>query len=268
MTRPLTMPLPLSLPLSEEEFDRLGGRLRDGAPGPNDPVALRAALGAYDLALARAQDLLAAAGVTTSTARLKSEPSLVDKLRREPGLTLSAMPDLAGARVVVGDRDEQDQVVSRLVPALAGAGRPPEVDDRRGRRGDPGVTLTARIGGLPVEIQVRTELQDLWAQVTERLSDAWGRAVRLGGDPVEPDRPVPGLRDASRREVVGRLMRLAEEIGVVEELRQGVGRVAAVVGSRFPGALADEAARLQRGPRSALRMLDRAAGRELDGVSR
>jgi hypothetical protein len=51
-----------------------------------------------------------------------------------------------------------------------------------------------------VEIQVRTIYQDGWAQLMEAWGDAWGRAIRYGGDPELPDlEEFPGM---TRREVV------------------------------------------------------------------
>lgn len=54
---------------------------------------------------------------------------------------------------------------------------------------DPGyraVHVIAKVDNIPVEVQFRTELQDLWAQVFERLADGWGRQIRYGGEP-DPD---------------------------------------------------------------------------------
>lgn len=42
-------------------------------------------------------------------------------------------------------------------------------------------------GGLPVELQIRTYLQDRWANETEGLADAWGRGIRYGLPPEGPD---------------------------------------------------------------------------------
>jgi hypothetical protein len=40
------------------------------------------------------------------------------------------------------------------------------------------------VDGFIVEIQVRTTLQDLWAQAVERLADEVGREIRYGGVPA------------------------------------------------------------------------------------
>jgi hypothetical protein len=34
---------------------------------------------------------------------------------------------------------------------------------------------------IPVEVQIRTDLQDSSAQIVERLGDRWGRGLRYGG---------------------------------------------------------------------------------------
>jgi hypothetical protein len=49
--------------------------------------------------------------------------------------------------------------------------------------------VVARIEGIPVEIQVRTRLQHVWAETFERVADRWGRQIRYG-EPPDPG-PVP-----------------------------------------------------------------------------
>jgi ppGpp synthetase/RelA/SpoT-type nucleotidyltranferase len=45
------------------------------------------------------------------------------------------------------------------------------------------VHVVVRQGGTPVEIQVRTELQHRWAQLSEKLSDVIDPKVKYGGGP-------------------------------------------------------------------------------------
>lgn len=63
-------------------------------------------------------------------------------------------------------------------------------DDRRANPswGNRAVHVIATVNGKPVEIQVRTKLQDLWAQAMEKLADVWGRGIRYGEAPEEPER--------------------------------------------------------------------------------
>jgi hypothetical protein len=52
------------------------------------------------------------------------------------------------------------------------------------------VHLILHLDGLPIEIQVRTTVQQLWAELSERLADEWGRQIRYGEPPDEPDRII------------------------------------------------------------------------------
>jgi ppGpp synthetase/RelA/SpoT-type nucleotidyltranferase len=55
------------------------------------------------------------------------------------------------------------------------------------------------VDGYPIEIQVRTLLQDLWAQTLERLADALGRGIRYGTEPrvgAEVFRQLQEMADA------------------------------------------------------------------------
>lgn len=70
----------------------------------------------------------------------------------------------------------------------------------------------------PVEIQVRTKLQDKWAQISEKLGDLWGRGLRYGQGPDLPDAPaVPGS-EFTRRQVVEKVAELAENIAAWERV--------------------------------------------------
>lgn len=74
--------------------------------------------------------------------------------------------------------------------------------------------VIVNVDGMPIEIQIRTELQDLWAQIFERLGDVWGRAIRYGG---EPD-GIPGDPSvfAARRNIVALLIEVSADIADLE----------------------------------------------------
>jgi Region found in RelA / SpoT proteins len=177
----------MGLPVSKKEFDRLGDRLRD-APvlQPEDLRLLEAIRPHYLAALERVRTEIATMGLGC-THREKNRDTIIEKLRREREMRLSRVQDIVGARVV---RDmtlaEQDQ----LTAALAARFRDSRVRDRRlePSHGYRAVHLITKLDGIPVEIQVRTELQHVWAQTMERLGDRWGRAIRYGGDAEAPDR--------------------------------------------------------------------------------
>jgi hypothetical protein len=101
------------------------------------------------------------------------------------------------------------------------------------------VHLVPRVGQIQVEIQIRTELQDSWAQIFERLADFWGRGIRYGQDPENPEARVRSADTIySRRDSVQLLMRLSDSIFDLERTRQrtnNLSREAAQIETVFSG---------------------------------
>jgi ppGpp synthetase/RelA/SpoT-type nucleotidyltranferase len=158
--------------------------------------------------------------------RAKTSGTLVDKLRRQH-TRLSQVQDLAGTRFVVSDRIAQDRAVAAVTGMYQTLGCTFKVDDLRDdpSYGYRAVHVIVIVDQVPVEIQIRTELQDLWAQVVEKLGDKWGRGLRYGQDPDQPDARIQG--SVSRREVIQLLGRLSEVMNRVEALRVQVVEVSA-----------------------------------------
>lgn len=73
------------------------------------------------------------------------------------------------------------------------------------------------VQSLPVEVQVRTELQDLWAQTFERLADAYGRGIRYGQEPL-PD-PAGTEQTEERRSLVATMYELSDDVAFIEAER-------------------------------------------------
>lgn len=117
----------------------------------------------------------------------KSTTSIVDKLRRE-SIRLTQMQDVAGCRILVEDIVGQDALVPRIHSALISLSpKPPLVIDRRKRpsHGYRAVHVVAEVAGRRVEIQVRTRLQHLWAELSEKLADRFGASIKYGnGEPT------------------------------------------------------------------------------------
>ena len=67
-----------------------------------------------------------------------------------------------------------------------------------------------------IEIQVRTALQDAWAQVFEGLADSWGREIRYGQPMPDPDAPAV-ITPGTRQEVIRDMFALSEMITTFEE---------------------------------------------------
>jgi len=63
-------------------------------------------------------------------------------------------------------------------------------------------------GGYPIEVQIRTEWQHLWAEWFERLADQYGRGIRYG---VPPQTGGDGAQ-----EIVDSMIQLADQIAEAE----------------------------------------------------
>ena len=167
--------------LSKTQIDRLGDRLREGSPSESD---LRL-LDDYRLTFGEAYETV----VGTIRERLQLEPtgrpakstrSVIEKLVRET-IRLSQVQDIAGCRLLVDDVMEQERVVASLRAAFPRA----SVVDRRVNPsyGYRAVHVIARISGKSIEIQVRSSLQHVWAELSEQVSDLAEPAIKYGGGP-------------------------------------------------------------------------------------
>jgi putative GTP pyrophosphokinase len=168
--------------LSKTQIDRLGDRLRNTSPNEKDIRLLndyrRFFSDAYDFVITSIQQNLQLAPTGRPA---KTIPSIVEKLRRE-SIRLSQIQDIAGCRIVVADIAKQDSAVKSLCSLFPNT----NVMDRRlnPSHGYRAVHVITRIAEKLVEIQVRTELQHLWAEVSERCSDVYNPGLKYGiGDP-------------------------------------------------------------------------------------
>ncbi len=83
---------------------------------------------------------------------------------------------------------EQELVLSRVFELWPDA----RLIDRRDEpmHGYRAVHVVPRVDGCFVEIQIRTGLQNVWAQLFEALGDSWGRQIRYGEPPNDPEAPA------------------------------------------------------------------------------
>ena len=150
---------------SKSQLEKLGKRLRKAeVPATEDLDLLAQFQAAHDPALATAQDALRRLGLEP-TSRLKTTGTIIDKLAREK-TRLGSMHDIAGLRIVDDlTLGAQDELVDMVVAELGGG----EVIDRRKSpsHGYRAVHIVVESLGCFVEIQVRTLLQNLWAQIME-----------------------------------------------------------------------------------------------------
>jgi ppGpp synthetase/RelA/SpoT-type nucleotidyltranferase len=219
----------MPLEFSKTQLRKLGERLArpDGA-SEEDLQLLESVYDAYGEALVAAVDTLAACFPKLAIgSRVKTRPTLIDKLRRTPEIKLPSIRDIAGARIVLpeGGLREQRAVVARVIETFSGDGRPPKLIDRLASpsHGYRALHVEVESLGLPVEIQVRTFPQHRWAELTEKLGDLWGRGIRYGEPPEESDRLVVG--NTTRAEVWSTVTQLGEVIAEAEVLDEGLAQI-------------------------------------------
>lgn len=224
---------------SRSAIDKLGERLRaEGSASAELLDSLQKWRAEHDDPRARVHGQLKALDFGTPvlvTSRLKTVSTIVGKLKVQQQMRLSQMGDVAGVRVVIseGSRLTQDRIVYVVRALFPGA----KTKDRRANPSQQyrAVHVEVKSGGHDVEVQIRTPLQHLWAELVEKLGDSWGRQIRYGGPPNDPERLV--VAGSTREDVLTELFEISETIHQAE-MRQGfaeeVADLISRLGAKFP----------------------------------
>ena len=165
--------------LTRTQVDRLGDRLRKGHITEADLRLLdqyrRSFSEAYEGVVEAIRKEL---GLEPTGRPAKSTTSISDKLRRE-SIRLSQIQDIAGCRLIVADIAAQESVVQSLSSLFEQT----TISDRRQKpsHGYRAVHVIVNSHGKLIEIQVRTALQELWAELSEKCSDVIDPAIKYGG---------------------------------------------------------------------------------------
>ncbi|MBF6620327.1 MAG: RelA/SpoT domain-containing protein [Patulibacter sp.] len=200
MARPADLVLP-----SKGAVDRAGRRLADACIGSANPIDGRVAINidafegvedflatievirpwrqahAYPLRKASANLRSYVRNVPDAqvSQRLKKFATIVDKLARLERMKLSRMEDIGGCRVVVPDMAESRDLARRLkknwtITRDRDYVLDPKPDGYRARH------LVAIKDGRFIEVQIRTVLQDFWANTVERDGRRDGVGLKFG----------------------------------------------------------------------------------------
>ncbi|MEH8015771.1 RelA/SpoT domain-containing protein [Rheinheimera muenzenbergensis] len=209
--------------LSKNQIDQLGSRLRTEDYSEDDLRTLdhfrRAYVALYEDTVNTIRQTLHLAPTGRPA---KSTSAIRDKLCRS-SMRLSQMQDIAGCRIVVEDHRLQDEVVTQLQALFPAS----TVVDRRKTpsHGYRAVHVIVWHQHQAVEIQIRTELQQAWAEYAEKLADTVDPALKYGGGPQGP------------RDILKALSKVG---GFVEQIElEGAGQH-----QQFAAALAEVASRL------------------------
>ena len=167
--------------LSKSQIDRLGSRIRQGSLRDSDLKLLdeyRRSFGrAYTTVVSTIRNQL---HLEPTGRPAKSTISIADKLLRE-SIRLTQIQDIAGCRIVVPDVREQDRAVGIVSATFLGS----TVIDRRTNpsHGYRAVHIVVAVAAKLVEIQIRTRMQHVWAETSEKLSDTVEPSLKYGGGP-------------------------------------------------------------------------------------
>lgn len=165
--------------ISKAQIDRLGDRLKKGNIKEDDLRLLdeyrRSFTEAYETVVGAIRNETA---LEPTGRPAKSTTSISEKLLRET-IRLTQVQDIAGCRLIVSDMAEQERVVQSLGKLFDDV----TIVDRREQpsHGYRAVHLIVKIANKLVEIQVRTKLQHLWAEQSEKLSDIIDPTIKYGG---------------------------------------------------------------------------------------
>lgn len=174
------------------ELDRAGERIRAGNAGPADLSMLdnwRAShlyvINTFQSTLRARRSRFPKGNDVTIAQRLKRRPTIIDKLGREAGMSLSRMHDIAGCRLIFADVPTLEEfrkgvLSSRARHELIGGVdrydylRQPKQSGYRGvhdvYKYNVGSAGGVAWNGLRVEVQYRTSVHHAWATAVE-ISD-------------------------------------------------------------------------------------------------
>lgn len=168
---------------TKSQIDRAGERLRKAeTPSEADREIYNAHRASYLQPLNEVvQALRELASGMPVTHRLKRLDATVHKLRRQR-TRLSSIEDIAGCRVVLPTWREQRELFDRVRGELEVVReRDYQRDPRHGYRA---LHAVVHVDDQPVEIQLRTELEDRWANFVDQLAQEDLDIKYGGGSPL------------------------------------------------------------------------------------
>lgn len=116
--------------------------------------------------------------------RLKRAPQIVSKLERFPKMSLARMEDVGGCRAVLADA-AMVQAVRRRIESRWDVRRVNDYVLNPQREGYRGVHLVVQREERRIEVQLRTTVQQEWANALESFAGKWNLPLKDG---VGPDR--------------------------------------------------------------------------------
>lgn len=187
--------------MSAEELNALGRRLAAEDPSEADLDAFHDYRDGFGEALddleAELWNIAPGVHALQIGTRLKNVTSVIPKLRRKRGVPLAEMQDIAGARIVVPSLVEVEEVRAQFADERLMQTNDYRVDGvKHGYRALH--LILRRPPDKVLELQIRTQVQNEWANTSEFLSHRFGLGVKSAGGPPEVHSALSGLSDRGR----------------------------------------------------------------------
>lgn len=117
------------------------------------------------------------------TERLKRLATILDKLKRFDKMRLSRMRDIGGVRIVTEDMEDMYSVENKILEWNGLVGN--EIDYIKNPRtsGYRGKHFVFKKDNMFIELQLRTQLQHVWATSVETMDTFLGTSMKSGKDP-------------------------------------------------------------------------------------
>ncbi|AEU35419.1 RelA/SpoT domain-containing protein [Granulicella mallensis] len=117
--------------------------------------------------------------------RLKRIPSVMVKLKRQPGMQLARMQDIGGCRAVVKNVLTAYQLAQKFQCDLTNYIDRPKPDGYRGihliSKYHPKIMKHENLAGRLIEVQIRTNAQHAWATAVETVDSLLHQNIKTGG---------------------------------------------------------------------------------------
>jgi putative GTP pyrophosphokinase len=123
-------------------------------------------------------------GRTEVTQRLKRMDTIIDKLSREPTMQVTQMQDIGGVRALLPSQSHVYSVSRRLRKSWTILRVRDYIAEPK-PSGYRAIHLIVQRRGYPVEVQLRTLRQDIWANQLEVLGRRIGMGLKFGAGPAE-----------------------------------------------------------------------------------
>lgn len=131
------------------------------------------------------------------TQRLKRLDTLIGKLGRERG-SVTQMHDIGGVRAVLPDLAHVSVVRRRLLKSWSIIRERDYITNPK-RSGYRALHLIVRRNGFPIEVQLRTVGQDIWANTVEETSRLIGLELKFGAGDERADQVFLSMADLFAR---------------------------------------------------------------------